>query len=197
MAGKLDICNIAISRIGQTQITSLSEDDKKARLCNVFFDHVRDALLQDQWWSFATKRQTLALLTETPDSGFDYYYQIPTDCIEPRYLVDETILYEIEGDKVATDSTDDIELVYTFRETDTTKFSSQFRDLLSYKLALELVLPITKDMDMRDRIERDYVAISARYSQIDKRRGQRAIKKNIGWRSKSEDWPVIEWWKIV
>ena len=193
MSGKIDVCNVAISRIGQTQITSLSEDDKKARLCGVFFDHLRDALLEDNWWTFATKRQTLALLTETPDSEYNYFYQIPTDCITPRYVVNQ-IAYQIEGDKLATDSTDDIELVYTFRETDVTKFSPQFRDLLAYKLALELVIPITKDLDMRDRIEQDYMMAKTRYSQVDKRKGRRLITKSRNWRQGTNI--ETEWWKI-
>jgi len=182
MLGKLAICNVAVTRLGQTQITSLSEDDKKARLCLVFWDLLRDALLQEQWWTFATKRQTLALLTETPDSEFDYYYQIPTDCITPRYLVDGKLInYRIEGDKLATDYDDDVELVYTFRETDPTKFSPHFADLLAYRLALELTIPLKSDLATRDRVEQDYIMAQRKYSVIDKRRGNTSDTSKTGW----------------
>lgn len=181
MSSVIDICNVALSRLGQTQITALTEDDKKARLCNVFYAPMRDALLEEQWWPFATKRETLARLTATPDSEFDYYYQLPSDCLTPRCLVDDTIEYTIEGDRLATDSTADIELVYTKKETDTTKFSAMFADLLAYRIALELVIPLTIDVNRRDRIEAAYERARIKYSQISKRQGRRAYTKHTGW----------------
>jgi len=184
MASKTSICNIAVSRLGQTQITSLTDNtDKKARLCNVFFDHLRDTLLQEQWWSFATKRETLSQLVATPDSEFDYYYQLPSDCITPRYLVDDTIEYRIEGDRLATDEStaSNVELVYTKRETDTAKFTAHFSDLLAYRIALELVIPLKIDNATRDRVQQDYLLAMRRYSQIDKRRGNKAQQRTSRW----------------
>ena len=181
MSSEVTICNIALARLGQTQITSLTEADKKARLCLVFYEPMRDAVLQDAWWTFATKRQTLSQLVATPDSGFDYYYQLPADCLDPRYLENDLIEYVIEGDKLITDSTEDIELVYTQQLTDTTLFSPNFVDALAYRIAAELAMSLTNDLKKHDQLLNIYASIVAQASAHDKRTRKRKVTRHTGW----------------
>lgn len=80
MASEVSICNLALNHIGAYAIASLSDATKEARDCNTLYSYARDSVLRDHKWAFATKRLTLALLTDTY-SGWDYAYQYPTDCL--------------------------------------------------------------------------------------------------------------------
>lgn len=83
MASVVDICNMALSHIGDTAtVASIDppEDSAQAEHCARFYPIARDALLEMHAWGFATKRVALALL----GSGWpewDYAYLQPSDAI--------------------------------------------------------------------------------------------------------------------
>lgn len=86
MATDVDICNLALARVGQRQfIQELDDSTTEAELCSVLYPAARDALLTTFDWPFATKHQVLALLQETR-SGWAYAYKWPTDCLKARYI---------------------------------------------------------------------------------------------------------------
>ena len=121
---KVDICNNALRRLGQNTIVSLSEDSPQARLCNQIYDSVRDSLLAEHPWNFAMERASLAQLSSTPDFGFDYEYQLPSDClrvwatdIEPE----QVWVWQIEGGKLRTNA-DSVYILYIKREDDPTSY---------------------------------------------------------------------------
>ena len=61
MASEVQICNLALAKIGDQQITSLTENSKAGRLCNLVYEPLRDATLRAHPWNFAITRETLAL----------------------------------------------------------------------------------------------------------------------------------------
>ena len=46
MASVVDICNSALNQIGASNIISLTEDSKAARLCNQRYTFVRDSVFR-------------------------------------------------------------------------------------------------------------------------------------------------------
>ena len=46
MPSATDICNRALSRVGEARITSLTDDSKQARACNSAYAHIRDEVLR-------------------------------------------------------------------------------------------------------------------------------------------------------
>ena len=46
MASIVDICNSALNQIGASNIISLTEDSKAARICNQRFEFVRDSVFR-------------------------------------------------------------------------------------------------------------------------------------------------------
>lgn len=68
MATQVDICNLALKRLGAETITAIDESTKNAEHCTVFWDYVLDEVLQDYSWQFAKKSQTLDYTT-----GFGVY----------------------------------------------------------------------------------------------------------------------------
>ena len=183
MASEVQICQLALSHIGSYKIDSLSESSKEAEECNRLYPFVRDAVLEDLPWNFASKRATLAPLTEE-FAGWDFAYAYPSDCIYALEIYDDshaaagayydadTELYVKKG-KVAftsgvnaaltqrvilTDKEDAI-LIYTARVVNPTLFSSLFIKAVSYYLAGELALPLLGDPNIQASMESKYLAI--------------------------------------
>jgi hypothetical protein len=77
----VDICNIALSRIGVDRtIASLTEQSKEARLCKRFYDFCLQDVLERVPWSFAVRAKPLALLaTQELLPDWSYQYAMPTD----------------------------------------------------------------------------------------------------------------------
>lgn len=165
MASKIDICNLALGNIEAGFINTLDEDNAKARQCKLRYPLNLDLVLADAWWNFATKNATLARLSATPDE-WNYQYSLPADYLAARYIVPDTgsgtdglirerrdgrpeparIEYEIAidstGSKVLMTNEDSVVLRYTFRQTDTTKFSPHFVIAMSWYLGADLAIPI-------------------------------------------------------
>lgn len=63
------ICNLALAKVGGESITSLSDSNKRANLCNIIYPAARDRLLLAHRWNFAIKRKQLAKDTATFTDG--------------------------------------------------------------------------------------------------------------------------------
>lgn len=80
MASVVQICNMALSHLGDTGIiSSIDPPDGsiQAGRCSVFYPIARKVILEARDWGFATRRATLALLTDPP-SGWLYRYALPS-----------------------------------------------------------------------------------------------------------------------
>ena len=51
MASVVDICNSALNQIGASNIISLTEDSKAARICNQRYDFIRDYVFLAHPWN--------------------------------------------------------------------------------------------------------------------------------------------------
>lgn len=161
MASIVDICNLALSRIGHSFISTLSEGTKPAQLCTLFYPISRDAMLRDHTWNFAVKRSTLAVSADEPNHEWDYKFALPTDCLKvircdlddlggeivPAYPYSSTDAYAIEGRYLLANS-DDVSIEYVAQITDPTQFDSLFVDCLAQRLAAELAMPLADNASL-------------------------------------------------
>lgn len=81
MATALEICNIALQKIGDTTITSLSGTDARSLRVNRVYELCRDLVLHEDNWQFAIKRAQLKLLSAdinamTYFAGADLYVAV-------------------------------------------------------------------------------------------------------------------------
>lgn len=154
MASEVDVCNLALSHIGQaSDISSISPSDGSADAdhCARFYPIARNELLEEFDWTFARKRGTLAELTNDRED-FAYRYARPADCLKERRLLpdgygddqNDILNWQREGDSVYTDDELSV-LVYTRLLTDPTKFSPLFVIALSWRVASYIAGPILKD----------------------------------------------------
>jgi|TARA_Y100000296_G_C5157394_1_gene249900 hypothetical protein len=142
MAGAVDICNIALTNLGEQKIVSLDENNERARLSKLRFDDVRDTVLRLHPWNCVTARTILNRDTDTPAWGYTYQYSLPSDCIRVLSIHDATIAYRIEGSKLHTDS-GTIKLKYIQRPSDLTVLDANVVNLIGIRLAWELAEPLT------------------------------------------------------
>jgi len=90
---KVTIANFALGNIGaRDSIESFDEASTAARQAKLWYDFSRVQALEGFDWSFARKRQALALIEEVPTGDpvayeWAYRYQYPSDCVSARYIV--------------------------------------------------------------------------------------------------------------
>jgi hypothetical protein len=153
MASKVQICNMAIGKIGATLITAIDENSKAARLCKLYYDDTVKELLEESSWWFARKRATLATPTGDPPDQWTYQYTIPSDCLKPLWLEaangDKNTKYRLEGSKIYTDLENAV-LVYIYNLTDTSKFTQGFTMAVVAMLAAKIIYPLTNDRNREE-----------------------------------------------
>lgn len=161
MSSDIEICNLALSRVAVTKaIVSFTERSKEAEQCRVFYAPLRDLVLQAFPWPFAESTVALADLG-SPAPGWAYRYRYPANCLKVRNIVqpgwrraltiDQKIPFQIgydAGGRVI--HTDQPEAVcrFTFKVEDSTFFDPQFVDMLAWRLAMDLALPLSSKTDL-------------------------------------------------
>lgn len=162
------ICNRALLRVGINKtIDALTDSTAEAQACNILYEQVRDELLQRVPWPFATQREELVVITDGERNGWDFAYALPSDCLQVRGIwsgarrprVESRVRFATEYsasqrillcDLEATAS-DPVELTYTVRVEDPTRFPPLFVSALAYALAAELAmaLPVKEGTSQR------------------------------------------------
>lgn len=180
----VSICNRALQLLGSTSITSLTDDNDRARAMNLAYEPVRRRELQVRRWRFSISRTSLPALAATPDSGYSYQYQVPNDFLRlieggdlltPADLSDyrgaEEALYSIEGQAILTDIGAPLSIRYLRDVTDTASFHPAFVEALSAALAAETCERITgstaKLQELRD-MYREKVRDASRANAIER-----------------------------
>lgn len=149
----IEICNNALIKVGADAITSLTEDVKAARICNRMYEIVRDDLLRSHPWNFTITRASLPQLSAAPSFGYDYQFQLPSDCL--RVLGVDNIYkeYRVEGRKILSSSAT-IKLIYIKKEEDPTQYDSSFSNVLALKLASEISFSMSNNATLMNTLSR-------------------------------------------
>ena len=171
---QVTICNMALARLGQSTIQSITETNSVgAEFCNLFYKPVRQWLLRHHPWGFAKTSVALAQTTTTP-LGWDFQYQLPEGCLRVWSVVDEAgsgtelvasfangelnykpmassstpIEFDIFGDKLHT-NLGAAYAVYNQDITDPELFDPMFSDAFAWRLAYEVAMPLSGKMALR------------------------------------------------
>jgi hypothetical protein len=194
MSTVINICNMALARIGvSSYISSLTEASNEARNCSLFYEPMRDFVLRDHNWNFATKRVLLAD-AGTPASNWAYKYTYPSDCLKVRKIVspgirnprnDQRVAFEVandNGQRVIYTNQAQAELIYTVRVTDPTLFDPMFTSALAYILASEIAMPLSVQPAVADQARKAYtqsVSMAAAASQSESFEGPEPVSEMI------------------
>jgi hypothetical protein len=147
MPTPIEICNIALIRLGSDTIRDFDKATKRARACEGLYPIVRDQMLEKYDWSFArgTTPAPLRVSAEHPvDPILGTPYDLPVDCLKPRDVLPlgTDVPWEVVQDRLYT-RLQSPRLRYTRKNITPGLFSASFSSALAFHLALELV-PVIK-----------------------------------------------------
>jgi hypothetical protein len=157
----VDICNLALSRLGdEATVSSIDppEGSVQATHCARFYPMALDACLDEHYWSFCTVRGSLALLSAAPAFGWTYAYAEPNKCNDiigiylPGAPDDKNPQpFEVEalddGTTVIYTNVQNAAARYTVRVDDPAKYPALFVDALVLRLMAYLAGPVVKGME--------------------------------------------------
>lgn len=177
MATRIEIINRALTKLGSDRLMSEADDNAASRAVEAIYDGTLETLLRTYRWSFAIKRVQLAQLTEEPVFGYQFMYQLPSDCIRIDMVTNDVHMdwcdtqwetyrlpipqYQVEGRKILTDM-DAVYIRYGARMPDPTTYDEAFTEAFACKLASELCESITQSSTKKQAALQDFsAAISA------------------------------------
>ena len=165
-ASAVQICNLALMKFGNLSITSITAPtNKEERTCQVFYPVIRDELVAAHPWNFAMKRADIsAQLADTPPFGFDFAYQLPTDCLRV-WEMQGAEEWVVESGQLLTNQDVEIFIRYIRVVEDTGSFPPAFVNCLATRLAAELAAKLSDDKPMRQALLEELykVALPAAY----------------------------------
>lgn len=175
MTSKVGISNLALSRLGASTITSLTDGTTEANLCNTFFDELIDRVIMQGRWTSTIKRTSLAKTTNTPAFEFANEFQLPVDpkCLQVLAIDEDThgtTPYTIEGDKLLTDNSS-IKIKYIARITDSEDWDPMLTHAFELLLTSYLALPISGDKAMAQALREEYEQVVQLNLSIDAQQG--------------------------
>jgi len=163
---KTGICNLALGWLRANLITNYDTDESvEAQLCRANYDRLREVVLEEKEWRFATKRAKLALSVDVPIFGYSHKFSIPADVI--RILAcsrdqnigntENDLEWEREGDFVMA-YRETLYTKYTSNVEVVTQFSPGYVQALATRLAAEMAVPLTGSNTRHKELMEDYDA---------------------------------------
>lgn len=158
MASQIEICNKALTKVGATRITSLSDNSKQAKTLNAIYESTRDAELAAHPWTFAMARASLPASTTVPVFGWTKQFPLPPEYLRMvkvgenyvMYQGDNHELFQIEGRAILCDEASPLNIRFVQRIENTGLFSPLFVESLACRLAAEVAEDLTQSTSKRE-----------------------------------------------
>lgn len=157
--GPLEICNMALSRLGESPIPAFSANGSlPSRLCYMHYHPVRREVLCANRWSFATVSTLLQSAEEMNDDDTrQLRHSLPVDCL--RVLGVNSRCWTLRGRAVYC-SSPRIRLLYIADVEDTALFEPLFVEALVLRLAWKLCIPLINSTTARQALGEEYRRIA-------------------------------------
>ena len=163
---KIDICNMALAHLGQEPISSLRQEDERARRCNLFYAAVKKEVLRTHNWGFASRIAALSLLAKKEGPSSLYTYAYPQDCLFLRRVFGEgrglskTPFKEVFDQdlhcRVILTPIAQAKAEYTRDILDENLFDPAFTKAFSLALAADLAVALTGDQTLAQQMLQKY-----------------------------------------
>ena len=148
----IQICNLALARLGDSRITALTDASAQAQYCSLFYAQTLEELQAEFDWQFCRKQVSLTGGT-APLTGYSIQYALPVDFIRAIRLgnIDASENFgswEIVGTNLHTNIASPVALDYIALVTTPASFPAIFVEALSMKLAAVLAMPLTGSKEL-------------------------------------------------
>ena len=138
----VNICNMALWRLGQKPINALNERTPQALCCAAMYDEAVASVLREFPWNFAQKQVALVKDPGAPLLDFSFSYAKPVDCVKANMVNDKTTVFSVVGQFIHTNA-DPAILKYTALIVDPSVYDALFVDCLAGRLAADMAEPLT------------------------------------------------------
>lgn len=158
MASEIEICNLALSELGQGPILNLLDpQNRPEQLCALHYPIVRDAVLAEAPWAFATQRFELDAVLPGPAWGSENRFIIPAGVLHVWRVYKDAALFRPfqaedwvrEGNAILCPRFDKIYIKAIMRITDTTTFNVLFTEAVYTRLAANMCIAITESTKLQ------------------------------------------------
>jgi len=164
MPTQVSICNQAINLVGGNRIVNIGDTSKEAVICKDMYDDLRDLVLEDADWVFATQRYLLTPEAASPTWGYMYQFTIPPEVVRvinasdniDRLNGDSDLDWRREGNLILCDVGTNLYMKGVKKITDESRFSAGFTQTFAYKIASNLAIPIAGSRTLHDDMIREY-----------------------------------------
>lgn len=95
--------NASLDLIGEYQVTAGDTTSKQAEACIRNYSKARDEVLRNHLWNEATKRSCVLQESTAPIHGYNYKFQIPTDCLRIVSIGTDLREWKVEAGYILTD----------------------------------------------------------------------------------------------
>lgn len=196
-SSETDVANSALVKVGRDLITSIDDDNERARVCKSRLPFTRDEVLRSHPWNFALKRVALAKTLVTPEFDYTSEFQLPSDVLRviKTNLISSfqasdkkvtttfgylTPAWVIEGDKLLSND-DSVKILYIARLTDVSKWPSDFGEVVALRLAAELAYKFTNSRGVAQDLFAQYKDALALARSFDAQEGDPDNIKTNDW----------------
>ncbi len=147
-ASALDLCNSALTLLGQPAITSLTANLRAAKLVNQRYPYCIDATLRAYPWNSALVRMTVTADATAPVFGYAFRYLLPTEpyCLRVLRMDDTDCEFKVEGRYLLTD-VGGCKLLYIARIS-VGGFDALLFEAAAARLAADIAFPLTNSTSM-------------------------------------------------
>ena len=185
LVSEVSICNQALLWLGQNTITSLDESSTAAEWMTNNYPFLRDAVLEERMWTFATAR-AVSTTADLDPFGVQYLHAIPLGWLSVyRVYCNVTSSdpsnwqksegWRREGSNILTNEA----TVYLWgmdRTVDTGKFTQLFAQALAARIAADAAIPFTENRGLQSDMWNLY---SAKLAEAATRDGQQGSNEKI------------------
>lgn len=152
---KVDIANRALTKLGSQSISSLTENNERARVMNMKFDPVRQKLLRENTWNFTLVRNTLAADPVAPEFHWTAKFAYPADFMR-MVATENNSPFRLEGNFILSMIDNSLKILYVADITDTSQYDTYFAEAFAALLAYEASPKLAQDNRQMDQLFRDY-----------------------------------------
>lgn len=174
MTTRVDVANMALALLDEAPITSLEDNNKAARLCNLHFETTREAEMMLHAWVFAVKTAELPGTDIDSGSGtLNWSYDIPADCLRLLPLTYDNTLHgvpiswEQRDGKLYSDQESPRGVRYIANLTDPDDWNAMFTEVLAAALAVKIAHPMTHKQSFVQVAQAAYDRALARALRVD------------------------------
>lgn len=181
MASTIDLCNGALTLLGQPTIVALTDNNRAAKLVNQRYQYCIDAVLRAHPWNCALERKALAQDSTAPVFGFDYRFALPTSpwCIRVLEMSDKDYIFKVEGRYLYTDESS-ASILYISRIA-VGSFDSLLFEAVAARIGADIAFPLTNSTSLADQAWKAYQMKLQEAQEIDSQEGSSDQIEAFGW----------------